>query len=641
MYHEFGSRHLVDTLNSHGFCVSYTEVRRFLTSIANNEIEKIKNNSYIPNGITLINSGGYLVQEGADNIDLNTETIDGKDTFHSMAKVVFQVTTPNDTSANYGQIKRGSEKTLTLSESAVSMMSCLFFVKPKVRGEPPRIPDAYNKINSCANSQTNLLDIVWVFLRSLGRDIFDIPVEVPNNDSPLIPFWTGYNSWLSESRQEFNVVTYPPIIDSKPNDMATVFTTMKRCFDMCKAIGQEHGIQTFDRQLYGIAQQVKWEMPRPFCNHILCLGGFHTLSCYIAAVGKIWADDGLKDMLVDSSVYATGTVDHMLNGKQFNRAVRCLTLAYETLCALWLSAFFRWCKANKIFENIPEDVWTCFSKFALDFKTMTDINTAFDEVISLFNLHIMPLIEDFQNWGNQSSPTFKYWNMFLGAIEVLLQNIRSERDGLWSVHLSSSCSMLPYMFVTNRVNYSRWLPIYLLDMMNLPQAVNSAFEKGQFSVRQKPGKFNGVWCDMATEKTVIKDSKGCGGIVGITHRKSALIRWSLTRHILADFTSEMKTRSGCEQDKCIEHEETKPTALKRDEEQVNTLLNHVLEKMTDPFNIDLHPPGLINISTGMHAPKDIQTSLTAVVDEGEKMAKKFIDGALCEGHSRSFFLAQT
>ena len=131
------------------------------------------------------------------------------------------------------------------------------------------------------------------------------------------------------------------------------------------------------------------------------------------------------------------------------------------------------------------------------------------------------------------------------------------------------------------------------------------------------------------------------GIVGITHRKSALIRWSLTRHILADFTSEMKTRSGCEQDKCIEHEETKPTALKRDEEQVNTLLNHVLEKMTDPFNIDLHPPGLINISTGMHAPKDIQTSLTAVVDEGEKMAKKFIDGALCEGHSRSFFLAQT
>jgi hypothetical protein len=31
-------------------------------------------------------------------------------------------------------------------------------------------------------------------------------------------------------------------------------------------------------------------------------------------------DGGLKDLLVDSSVYAAGTVDQMLNGKEFNRA---------------------------------------------------------------------------------------------------------------------------------------------------------------------------------------------------------------------------------------------------------------------------------------------------------------------------------
>ena len=29
-------------------------------------------------------------KEGADNIDINTEKIDGKDTFHSMARAVFQ-----------------------------------------------------------------------------------------------------------------------------------------------------------------------------------------------------------------------------------------------------------------------------------------------------------------------------------------------------------------------------------------------------------------------------------------------------------------------------------------------------------------------------------------------------------------------
>jgi hypothetical protein len=36
----------------------------------------------------------------------------------------------------------------------------------------------------------------------------------------------------------------------------------------------------------------------------------------------LWGDGGLKDLLVDSSVYAAGTVDQMLNGKEFNRATR-------------------------------------------------------------------------------------------------------------------------------------------------------------------------------------------------------------------------------------------------------------------------------------------------------------------------------
>jgi hypothetical protein len=72
---------------------------------------------------------------------------------------------------------------------------------------------------------------------------------------------------------------------------------------------QKYSVQTFDQQLYSIAKQVAWAMPDTFRNHILRLAGFHTLSCYIAAIGKLWGDGGLKDLLVDSSVYAAGTVD--------------------------------------------------------------------------------------------------------------------------------------------------------------------------------------------------------------------------------------------------------------------------------------------------------------------------------------------
>jgi hypothetical protein len=47
-------------------------------------------------------------------------------------------------------------------------------------------------------------------------------------------------------------------------------------------------------------------------------------------------------------VYAAGTVEQMMTGKQFNRAARALTLVYEALSSLFLSAVFEWCRENDI-----------------------------------------------------------------------------------------------------------------------------------------------------------------------------------------------------------------------------------------------------------------------------------------------------
>jgi hypothetical protein len=49
------------------------------------------------------------------------------------------------------------------------------------------------------------------------------------------------------------------------------------------------------------------------------------LSCFLSSIGKLWADGGLRDLLVDSGVYAGNTAELMLVGKEFNRAVRRFT----------------------------------------------------------------------------------------------------------------------------------------------------------------------------------------------------------------------------------------------------------------------------------------------------------------------------
>jgi hypothetical protein len=44
----------------------------------------------------------------------------------------------------------------------------------------------------------------------------------------------------------------------------------------------------------------------------------------------------------------------------------------------------------------------------------------------------------FRKWGCDVSPTFKYWDMFLVAVQIMLSNVRAERESDWSAHLMSS-----------------------------------------------------------------------------------------------------------------------------------------------------------------------------------------------------------
>ena len=154
-----------------------------------------------------------------------------------------------------------------------------------------------------------------------------------------------------------------------------------------------------------------------------------------------------------------------------------------------------------------------------------------------------------------------------------------------------------------------------------------------------------IW--VPKKKKIIKDSEESSGIVCITCQKSALVKWALTRHCLAPdvtpvFSGISATRSSvlcvCFIERCLFfcpfsfghcfvspssiygfwlplwyfqtilsvfqwcdgrkgwyfqklwkfplHEETKPTALKRDEQQVQALVDNLSQQMTDPFDFE-------------------------------------------------------
>jgi hypothetical protein len=72
---------------------------------------------------------------------------------------------------------------------------------------------------------------------------------------------------------------------------------------------------------------------------------------------------------------------------------------------------------------------------------------------------------------------------------------------------------------------ARWTPVYLMDMMNLPDDIQEEFMSGKFAIKQTVGVFNGQW----SEKTIIKDLNGSGGIIGLRNQRSAPLRRVLRR----------------------------------------------------------------------------------------------------------------
>ena len=73
MHRHFGSKFLIYSLNSHGFCSSYSEVKKFEVKSADAQQKEIP--GYIP---------GQFAQFIADNVDHNVRTLDGANTFHGM-----------------------------------------------------------------------------------------------------------------------------------------------------------------------------------------------------------------------------------------------------------------------------------------------------------------------------------------------------------------------------------------------------------------------------------------------------------------------------------------------------------------------------------------------------------------------------
>ena len=245
------------------------------------------------------------------------------------------------------------------------------------------------------------------------------------------------------------------------------------------------------------------------------------------------------------------------------------------------------------------------------------------------------MLDAFRSEGREKSKAFRFWEDYIDMVLVLLQFIKAERTGNWKLHLTATAAMVPHFFAMDRINYARWLPVYLSDMNTLETShpeVYKEFINGNHSVSHSKEPFAQVWTDMALEQSINLDSKSKGGIIGMSTKEDAVDRWFLTIHDRAAMTQAVKAMCGFENSTRIgTHKDTGPSRLARDEKDVQKLIESFSSGLlSNPFHIpdDIHdeskPIPLSNLASGVVLPDADADRLMGATELGRQSMERFI-----------------
>ena len=163
----------------------------------------------------------------------------------------------------------------------------------------------------------------------------------------VVPSWTGFNILI---RNEMPILSsniqYLTSIDSPATEMCTVITVLDRCLKIKEQLRLNYIVCVFDQAIYCKAMELKWKYPDKYKDCIVMLGIFHMIMMYLGVISKKFSDASLKDLIIQSNVLATGSVDKALSSKMYNHSVRAHRIVYEAL--------YR-CLLNRMEDNNTED----------------------------------------------------------------------------------------------------------------------------------------------------------------------------------------------------------------------------------------------------------------------------------------------
>ena len=140
----------------------------------------------------------------------------------------------------------------------------------------------------------------------------------------LVQGWTGFNITVRRNAVivESNTA-YLDTIDSPATDLKTAFEVLCRASEICDRLNLKAVACVFDQSFYAKAMEVFWKNRQLFKHLIIMMGGFHLIIMLLSVIGTRFGDAGLRELAIESDAIAEGSIERVLNGKNYNSHCVC------------------------------------------------------------------------------------------------------------------------------------------------------------------------------------------------------------------------------------------------------------------------------------------------------------------------------
>lgn len=220
-----------------------------------------------------------------------------------------------------------------------------------------------------------------------------VHILAKSQNIPNMPSWRGYMETISHDDQYMvSRIFCLPFVNLPPSDMTTITTVLHYAATESLRLGQKTVFVTFDQPLYIKAREIIANDRAILTDVVVRLGGFHMLMSYLGAIGTIMHGSGLKELL--GTVYAGNTVDHMLTGHAFSRAIRGHLIVCTALGSLIAQ------RAGDINDEDHLHIATVLSDFAIQPPTLQETHD--DEILVQVKRKMLMAMEKLATIGRTS-----------------------------------------------------------------------------------------------------------------------------------------------------------------------------------------------------------------------------------------------